>query len=32
VPFFVFDGMLAVSGAQPREVFGQVIDKVLAER
>jgi len=31
VPFFVFDEKYGVSGAQPVEVFGQVIDRVLAE-
>lgn len=31
VPFFVFDGKYGVSGAQPREVFDQVIEKVRAE-
>jgi predicted DsbA family dithiol-disulfide isomerase len=31
VPFFVFDGRLAVSGAQPPEVFAQVIGRALAE-
>lgn len=28
VPFFVFDGKLAVSGAQPPEVFTQALDQV----
>lgn len=32
VPFFVFDGELALSGAQPAEAFRQVIDQVLAQR
>ncbi|QTX04854.1 DsbA family oxidoreductase [Agromyces archimandritae] len=32
VPFFVFDGKYGVSGAQPAEVFGQVITQVGAER
>lgn len=27
VPFFVFDGKLAVSGAQPVEAFGQALDQ-----
>lgn len=31
VPFFIFDSRLAVSGAQPAEVFQQVIDRVLSE-
>ena len=31
VPFFVFDDKYAVSGAQPREVFAEVLDKVWAE-
>lgn len=30
VPFFVFDGRLAVSGAQPVEVFGQALEQALA--
>lgn len=30
VPFFVFDGRLAVSGAQPPEVFGQALEQALA--
>lgn len=29
VPFFVFDGRLAVSGAQPPEVFRQVLQQLL---
>lgn len=29
VPFFVFDGRLAVSGAQPVEVFGQALEQAL---
>ena len=29
VPFFVFDGRLAVSGAQPVEVFGQALTQAL---
>jgi predicted DsbA family dithiol-disulfide isomerase len=28
VPFFVFEGQYAVSGAQPTEVFSQVLDQV----
>ena len=32
VPFFVFDGKYGVSGAQPTEVFGQVLAQVVAER
>jgi predicted DsbA family dithiol-disulfide isomerase len=28
VPFFVFEGKYAVSGAQPIEVFGQVLEQV----
>ena len=28
VPFFVFEGAYAVSGAQPTEVFGQVLEQV----
>lgn len=32
VPFFVFEGRLAVSGAQPPEAFHQVFDQVLADR
>lgn len=32
VPFFVFDGKYAVSGAQNEETFLQVIDAVLAKR
>lgn len=31
VPFFVFDNKYAVSGAQPSEVFAQVLDQVWAE-
>lgn len=31
VPFFVFDGKYAVSGAQPQEVFAQVLQKVWSE-
>lgn len=30
VPFFVFDGRLAVSGAQPVEVFGQALEQAAA--
>lgn len=30
VPFFVFDGTFAVSGAQPVEVFTQALDQALA--
>ena len=30
VPFFVFDGRLAVSGAQPVEVFGQALEQALS--
>ncbi|MFN3597862.1 MAG: DsbA family protein [Rubricoccaceae bacterium] len=32
VPFYVFDGRYAVSGAQAPEVFGRVLDRVAAER
>ncbi|MEJ3403179.1 DsbA family oxidoreductase [Rathayibacter sp. YIM 133350] len=32
VPFFVFDGTYGVSGAQPAEVFSQVITQVATER
>jgi predicted DsbA family dithiol-disulfide isomerase len=32
VPFFVIDGKYGVSGAQPAEVFRQVLTKALAER
>jgi predicted DsbA family dithiol-disulfide isomerase len=32
VPFFVFDRRLAVSGAQPVEVFGQALARAWAER
>ncbi|MEH6818497.1 DsbA family oxidoreductase [Dietzia psychralcaliphila] len=32
VPFFVLDGRLAVSGAQPVEVFGQALEQALAAR
>lgn len=32
VPFFVFDGKYGVSGAQPAEVFGQVLEKVASEQ
>jgi predicted DsbA family dithiol-disulfide isomerase len=32
VPFYVFDGRYAVSGAQPVEVFGRVLDAVRAEK
>lgn len=31
VPFFVFDGRLAVSGAQPVEVFSQALEQALAD-
>lgn len=31
VPFFVFDGRLAVSGAQPVEVFGQALRQALEQ-
>jgi len=31
VPFFVFNGTYAVSGAQPVEAFGQVLDKTWSE-
>jgi predicted DsbA family dithiol-disulfide isomerase len=27
-PFFIFNGKIAVSGAQPEEVFGQILDEV----
>jgi predicted DsbA family dithiol-disulfide isomerase len=32
VPFFVFEGKYGVSGAQPTEVFSQVLAQVVAER
>ncbi|MFD4421570.1 DsbA family protein [Agromyces sp. NPDC058484] len=32
VPFFVFDGKYGVSGAQPAEVFAQVLTQVAGER
>lgn len=32
VPFFVIDGRYGVSGAQPPEVFTQVLERVAAER
>jgi predicted DsbA family dithiol-disulfide isomerase len=32
VPFFVFEGKYGVSGAQPAEVFSQVLTQVAAER
>ncbi|MEI5585107.1 MULTISPECIES: DsbA family oxidoreductase [unclassified Agromyces] len=32
VPFFVFDGRYGVSGAQPAEVFSQVLTQVARER
>ena len=32
VPFFVVDGKYGVSGAQPAEVFGQVLTQVAGER
>ncbi|AZA08869.1 DsbA family oxidoreductase [Corynebacterium pseudopelargi] len=31
VPFFVFDGKFAVSGAQPKEVFDQALDQAWAD-
>ena len=31
VPFFIFDGKFALSGAQPQEVFGAALKKVLDE-
>jgi predicted DsbA family dithiol-disulfide isomerase len=31
VPFFVVDRKLGVSGAQPAEVFAQVLDRAWAE-
>ena len=31
VPFFVFDQRVALAGAQPREVFAQVLEKVLED-
>jgi len=31
VPFFVFGGKYALSGAQPDEVFAQALDKILSE-
>lgn len=32
VPFFVFDGKYGISGAQPAEVFSQVLTRVAGER
>ncbi|WP_081477171.1 DsbA family protein [Dietzia alimentaria] len=32
VPFFVFDGRLAVSGAQPRDVFRQALEQTLTSQ
>ena len=32
VPFFVVDQKYGVSGAQPAEVFGQVLEQAWAER
>ena len=32
VPFFVIDGKYGVSGAQPAEVFAQVLTQVAGER
>ena len=32
VPFYVFDNKYAVSGAQPAEVFKQVMDKIMEEQ
>ncbi|THV41771.1 DsbA family oxidoreductase [Glycomyces buryatensis] len=32
VPFFVIDGKYGVSGAQPTEVFGEILDKAWGER
>ena len=32
VPFFVIDGKYGVSGAQPAEVFSQVLTQVAGER
>ena len=32
VPFFVFEGKYGVSGAQPAEVFSQVLEQVAGER
>ena len=32
VPFFVIDGKYGVSGAQPTEVFAQILEKAWAER
>jgi predicted DsbA family dithiol-disulfide isomerase len=32
VPFFVFEGKYGVSGAQPAEVFAQVLEQVASER
>lgn len=32
VPFFVFDGRLGVAGAQPVEVFNDVINRIVSER
>ena len=31
VPFFIFNGKTAVSGAQPSEVFVQIIDQLSGE-
>lgn len=31
VPFFIFDGKFALSGAQPQEVFEMAFKKVLEE-
>lgn len=31
VPFYVFDGRYALSGAQPVEVFGRAIDAVASQ-
>jgi len=32
VPFFVVDARYGVSGAQPAEVFGRVLEQAWAER
>jgi predicted DsbA family dithiol-disulfide isomerase len=31
VPYFIFDGKAAVSGAQPSEVFVQIFDQLSGE-
>lgn len=32
VPFFVIDGKVALSGAQPREVFNMALDQVMVSK